>query len=174
MKLFSALGLAFLLLLGFSSCQKNENYPDYPVITYKDFIVFNQDSAYIQVNFTDGNGDIGYPASDTSAPPNFWVEYMYLDSATNNFLPMTATVGTKTDTIFGPYYIPNITPTGKNKELSGEIQVKLETEGQPTWYSPLPIYYKATNAIEFRVWLVDRAGNKSNVVTTPAYTIAPL
>src|SRR6185312_16592532 len=142
MKFFSTLGLALLILLGFSACQKKENYPITPNITYKDFIVFNADSAYLQVNFTDGDGDIGYPANDASAPYNFWVEYMYLDSATNSILPMTVTVGTQTDTVFGKYHIPNITPTGKDKELNGEIQVQLEAAGQPAWYSPLPIYVK--------------------------------
>lgn len=163
MKFFIKSTLIAAGLVALFSCQKPRNYPVIPAITYKNFIIIDSTSANLQINFTDGDGDIGY-ASDYSNPPvNFYVEYLH-DSAghyvpalfSNN--PPDPVMG---DTLAFPYHIPYITPTGKDKSLSGQIQVHIT----PTWYLP------GDKSIEYRIWLIDRAGHVSNRLTTPPIAV---
>ncbi|MGP8214580.1 MAG: hypothetical protein ACLQQ4_03355 [Bacteroidia bacterium] len=169
MKLFSKTGFVVLLVLGFTSCMKQENYPDFPVITYKNFIINPDSTAFLQVNFTDGNGDLGN--NSNGAPPDFYVEMLYDSIADNidHFKPILipgtvpSTDSLLGDTVASTYTIPDITPTGNNKELSGEIQVQM-TKGD--YYFTLS-GVTIPNRYEYRVWLVDRAGHVSNRITTP-------
>jgi hypothetical protein len=164
--------LAFICFMGlfYSSCVKKENYPDVPVLSYHNFIPFcsgaTTDSAYLQVNFTDGNGDIG----QTGLPYNFFVEPMLYVATTNTYDTITP-LGSDTAIKYA-YSIPNITPTGSDKELNGIIQINLESLISyltQSFASLLPniVYYK----LEFRVWMYDRAGNKSNLLVTPPVQI---
>jgi len=114
----------------------------------------------LQVNFTDGDGDIGYQTSDVNAPVNFYVEILQQDS-TGKFQPLLDPLLHDTimgDTAFLGYHIPYITPTGNDKELSGQIQVVMSNS---SWY------FANNKNMEYRVWLIDRSGHISNRVTTP-------
>ncbi|HTB30756.1 MAG TPA: hypothetical protein VK808_01950, partial [Bacteroidia bacterium] len=77
MKYFRTFLIICVLGLLYASCTKKENYPIIPAITYNSFTPFcsgsTTDSAYLRVNFTDGDGDIGYPQSDASAPNDFYI-----------------------------------------------------------------------------------------------------
>jgi hypothetical protein len=168
--------LAFICFLGllYSSCVKKANYPDIPAITYNGFTPFcsgaKTDSAYLRVNFTDGNGDIGYPQGQEGAPNDFFVEPMLYVATTNTYDTVTVS-GSDTALKFS-YTIPNITPTGSDKELNGIIQINLESLISNVTQSfsvflPNIVYYQ----LEFRVWIYDRAGNKSNVLITPPVQI---
>ena len=165
---FSLLVFSFSLLV-ISSCVKESNYSVIPNITYKSFTPFCSgsitDSAYLQVNFTDGDGDIGYAANDATAPFDFFaIEYI---NHNGTYVPFTLNNGK--DTINFSYHIPDITPAGKNKSLNGIIQINFEnafqinTQTTATGYN----FYQ----IEFQVWIFDRAGHKSNAIMTPPLTI---
>lgn len=162
MKVFSKIALAGIVLLIVSSCQKPRSYSVIPAITYKNFTITDSSHAILQISFTDGDGDIGYPSDNTSAPANFYIEYLY-DSAgiyvPALFPPSSTPDPVVGDTVAYPYHIPYITPTGKDKSLNGQIQVNVSN-----WYLPL------SKTFEYRVWLIDRAGHISNRVTTPAFT----
>ncbi len=164
MKKISRIGLLFIIILGISSCAKKENYPIIPAITFQSFVVNSDGSATVTLNFTDGDGDIGYQTSDNNAPPDFFLELLQ-DSGAGYYEPVifpslnNPVIG---DTAGLVYTIPYITPTGKDKELSGQIQVQL-TGGLGTgWYLSDHKYY------EYRIWITDRAGHISNrIITTP-------
>lgn len=145
----------------FSACQKQENYPLGPVITYKEFAINSSDgSATLQISFTDGYGTIGYQG-EQSPPPNFYIELLR-DSA-GHFVPVFTS---NTDPVLGdtlgiPYNVPYVTQSGREKGLSGQIQVALVAKGQGIWY----IYPDST--YEYRMWLIDAGKHISNRVTTP-------
>ncbi len=171
MKYLKSLLAICLLGLLFYSCVKKANYPDYPVITYNNFIPFctgsNTDSAYLLVNFTDGNGAIGYSQTEASSPDFYILPEIYF--YTGKFEPLINTI--TGDTIKYSYVIPDITPSGKDKELNGIIQINLENfiQSQISVLAEDTTFAKKTNAhkLQFVVWMFDRNGNKSNVITTP-------
>lgn len=174
MKSFKNVILICLVALLYSSCAKKENYPDVPVISYNTFASYyysdpTHDSAILTLNFTDGNGDIGYPSGETDAIPDIYVTPLIYYYDTKNFRPMPI----NGDTVPLSYTIPTITPAGNDKELSGIIEVNMGS----SLYSSIDAVYLANESIfdtaidptrmEFRVWMFDRAGNKSNVLITP-------
>ena len=161
MKKKSRIGLILIIILGFSSCAKKENYSFVPAITFKSFVVNSDGSATVILSFTDGDGDIGYQTSDNNAPPDFFLELLQ-DSGAGYYTPQffpnlnNPVIG---DTAGLVYTIPYITPAGKDKELSGQIQVQLAA-GPGQWYLNDHKYY------EYRIWISDRAGHVSNRLTT--------
>jgi len=164
MKKIYKIGLIVICAFYISSCVKEPNYPITPAISFNSFVIHSDSSATLQINFTDGDGDIGYPPDDASAPVDCYLE-MTRDSANNGrYLPYIINGGTPDpimgDTIYLPYHIPYITPVGKYKALSGQIQIALEGN---SWY-PQPHV-----SAKFIVWIIDRAGHISNRVTTPAF-----
>ena len=165
MKLFSRIAVIIIMATIFSSCHKQPSYSIIPAITYKDFIVNSDSSAYIQINFTDGDGDIGYTTSDANPPYDFYLVNMQ-DSITSTgnkyvieWIPSQhdPIMG---DTLYSGYNIPYITPTGKDKELSGQIQIQL---AKGNWNFTI----NGIKSVEYRVWIIDRAGHVSNRITTP-------
>jgi hypothetical protein len=83
-----SLFVLFLLVVGFSSCLKRNDFPDEPQIEYLDFVKYQntqgKDSiGVLKFKFTDGDGDIGLDQQDTFPPfnegslhyYNFYVKY---------------------------------------------------------------------------------------------------
>ena len=67
------------------------------------------------------------------------------------------------DTVFFPYRIENITPSGQNKALKGFISVILE----PLYFNPNS---KSNDSIKYQIMLIDRKLNHSNLLTSPLIT----
>jgi hypothetical protein len=161
MKNISKIGFIALIAISFSSCLKKDNYSNIPAILFKSFVVNSDGSATLQVTFTDGDGDIG-SQSTTNAPTDFYIEV--LKDSVNTYKPQliegqnNSVMG---DTLFVGYSVPYITPSGTDKELSGDIQVALGA-GAGTWYLAADGSY-----YEYRIWLIDRAGHVSNRILTP-------
>ncbi len=163
--LFPAL---FIALLG-TACLKRTEYPPNPVIAYKDFIKYGNDSANFIFTFTDGDGDIGLNEADTFgnfAPGqvhyyNFVMTYYYKD-ANGNFVLFDADPDTpaKLDTLQFKYRIPDITPRGHNKVLEGEMRIKLHA----------PYYGPGHQVFKFEAYIYDRSLQKSNVIVSPELT----
>lgn len=162
MRILSFAVITFSLALFFSACQKKSTAPIIPAITFKDFIITDTANATLEVNFTDGDGDIGYSSQDASAPPNFWIRYLYYNYTDKQYEGVYNPLDTSTfDSVYFVYNIPDLTPKGKNKSLTGIIKVAMS----PVWYIDAYTSHTDSNHIEYQVWLFDRAGHKSNVVT---------
>lgn len=153
-----------IILLGFliTSCSKKDNIPATPVITFLSFnpylnISAGQDSAIMEVNFSDGNGDIGYVGDPQ---PNFFIKPLW-DSY--NHIKLFA--GNGADSVYS-YQIPNLTPSGTNKQLTGIIRINMLP-----WIPSAIVNYVQGDTILFNVWLVDRSGIKSNILVTPHFVI---
>lgn len=144
---------SFFLVVGmillFSSCFLPEELPPEPEIKFERYTLVKDTlepklgsiSHFIKltISFTDGDGDIGLAEGDTLPQP-------YYDN--NLFIN---NIG---------YRIPDITPTGQNKTLTGEIDVEI-------WIIPASLY----DTIVYEIYLVDRALNQSNIVMAPAIVL---
>ena len=129
------------LLLSIGACLNPPEYSVIPSIKLDSIsttnIIPNKDSLKFYISFTDGDGDIG---SDTD--PNLFIT----DSRT----------GTP-----GGNKIPDITPDGKVKEISGQIVFTLSEIDSIKDGVRDSIYYT------YSIQIQDRAGNLSNTVVTP-------
>ncbi len=156
-----------LFLIGLSvamvSCLKPESFPPEPVIEFKDFQRAG-DSAYLYVNFTDGDGDVGLTENETQPPYDLSSRYYY-----NLFIAYYEMVDgvwqagqtiPEGNPIEFKYRVPVLTPRGRNKALKGEIRVMLS----PYFYNPTSPH---SDTIKYEIQLVDKALHPSNVVETP-------
>jgi hypothetical protein len=155
---FIILALAFV---GLSSCVKEKNFPVQPVIEFKTYSSISIDSADCYISFTDGDGDIGVNTGDTV--PDLIMKYLYKDTTSGAYFPFDSDpTNTTFDTLFYKFRIPNVTPTGQYKALEGEIRTKLRQS---------PLYYPTHRFVKFEIQIRDRAGHKSNTVTTSEITV---
>ena len=145
------------------SCLKPATFPIEPAIKYESFSA-TQDSGLLVISFTDGDGDIGLTEADTTgdfAPSsiyhhNLFIEYYEKDDA----LGWVRGKDISGSDITFLYRIPYLTPNGNNKALKGNIEVTIE----PSYYNPLS---SQSDTIMYKIKLVDRNLNESNVVESP-------
>jgi hypothetical protein len=148
----------FVALTGaiISSCVKEKHFPPQPAIQFERFVTYGNDSADCFITFQDGDGDIGIQQDDHTSPDDLKMKYLYKD-ANGIYVPVDSSFGTpQFDTLFYSYRVPYVTPNGQYKALDGEIKVKLRAA---------PIF-GPHNFVKFEIVLKDRAGHKSNMVTT--------
>jgi len=149
----------FSVLVCFS-CIQPPDYPVEPVIEYigmsKNLLMQGEgysDSLLVSFSFTDGDGDIGYPASNPT--PSVFIR----DSRDGFEKP--------------PLQLPYVEPQGASNGISGEITVKLPTtccvfispEGIPFACDEVPFSVKFDTLFYF-IKIRDRAGNMSNEIQT--------
>lgn len=158
MRILTAIGILSLLIL---ACATPPDYPDEPVITFerlsKDTLRqsdLNTDSLFLTFSYTDGDGDLGFTDADTNQ------SIFVIDS--------------RTGFIQDRYKLPEIPDQGTANGIFGEVKILLYTtcclfpQGIPPCSSP-PAF--PTDTVTFEVYMVDRAGNHSNTITTPPITL---
>ena len=137
------------------SCVKPQEYPDEPVIAFlsmtKDTMPrgLATDSTLVTLSFTDGDGDIG--RKDTIS------DIFIIDNRDSNL-----TKGR----------IPFVPPLGGANGIKGEIFVVIDNS---CCIFPNPLYSGCTelflsypyDQVPYSIYIVDRKGNKSNVVDLP-------
>jgi hypothetical protein len=146
--------IKFLLLIVIagtiiSSCMKQPNYPDYPVIKLKAFIP-EGDSAKLVFEFTDGDGDIGLFENDTIPPYDANLFLKYYEQREGQFVEIEPIIPFN-------YRIPDISKKGRIKTLEGEIMVRIN------YYYDFASPY---DTIKYAAYIMDRALNKSNIIET--------
>lgn len=137
--------------IGFYSCVKNDNFEDIPVLNFEEYVVFknNQntvDSASFKFSFKDGDGDLGSLDSDDF---NCFLIYeeKYGDSSVNF-----------SDIANREYRLPKLTPNSRDKNIEGSVILILK---------PAPIFNVfSDSAYRYTCYLIDRAGNPSNNIST--------
>lgn len=103
------------------------------------------DSAYLSFSFTDGDGDLG--TSDSNSMSLF---LNYYEDQGSGFVYLSQ--------FDRSVYLPRLTPDGNNKGIEGTITQIIK---------PAPIFnINTTYPYKWKVFVVDRAGNKSNVIET--------
>lgn len=145
-------GLVILLFafIFLNSCKKKEDleYDNTPNITFQSIspgtVKAYQDSISISIQYTDGDGDLGENVSG--------VENAFIKDLRNNL-----TYGLR---------IRQLSPDNSEIIIKGIINLVIpavglnDSNGQP-------------ESASFEVYIEDRAGNKSNRVTTTAITVNP-
>jgi len=148
----------------FNSCREKESYPVIPDLEFMNFTKLVHPDGYdtlgiLLLSYTDGDGDLGISQYDTSSY-NFFVAYYVMDDGvleqgtifnqqTGEFDPINF------NNRFGP-----LAPDGYEGWIKGEIEDTIK---------PLfdPRSTKAYDTIQFRVHMIDRAGNSSDTISTP-------
>lgn len=142
---------------------QDEEYPIIPEIKFENFILLlNTQSGIIErgvlkISFKDGDGDIGLYQSDTAAPYDFNMFIDYYEIQNKDTVEIFLVDPLNGDTSTFNARIPILTPTGSDKSIKGDIEDTLFI------YDPTSAY----DTIMFKVYIMDRALHKSNVVTTP-------
>lgn len=142
-----------LLMLAVLSCIKAPEYPDEPQLTFEGMSAntmvqsdFNTDSVLVLLSFTDGDGDVGD------------------DNELNLFV-----TDTRDDFIAARYRLPLIPVAGSNNGVSGDIQIVLYTTCCTYDNGQAPCTPSETSPIDtvvYEIYMMDRSGNQSNVVST--------
>lgn len=160
------IGIVLIIAFSLTSCLKPEVFPNEPVIKFERIEIMN-DSANLIISFVDGNGDIGLLESDTTGNyhssqkyhNNLFIEYYEKD----DILGWQKGKNALGDEIVFLYRVPYLTPNGKNKALKGEIKITIE----PSYFNPLS---SQSDTVKFKIYLVDRTFNESNVVESNIIT----
>lgn len=154
----------FLLTALLGSCIKEEQYPIEPAIEYAGFGTYRdvngKDSlGVLAISYTDGDGDLGLYETDTVEPYkyNYFMRFQQLVNG-----QLVDVKPADTTTSFNAR-IPNLTPTGRNKNIRGIISMNIE------------LYFARqalkSDTISFQVYIKDRALHQSNVVQSPMFII---
>jgi len=152
------------LFAGLASCVKEDQYPVVPHIEFTGYGIYSaadgtDSTCKITISYTDGDGDIGLTEADNLEPYkyNYYLKLMQLvdGQMVDVILP--------TDSITFNARIPILTPTGRNKNIKGEISMNFDL-----YFNS---YLLKSDTIGFEIYIIDRALNKSNIVTTPNLTI---
>lgn len=167
--------IAILVPIIFLSCQKDNEYSNIPAIelnAVNDVSTSTVDSIDIIINFTDGDGDIGFTENDTDPPfdrDTSAYNYFYFNLHFHTYHVVDSNwvlfdwSELYDDPVLYPipeyekisFRVPYLTPLGQNKSLNGNISVG---------YKISPAF---PDSVYFEIELVDRALNISNMIQTP-------
>lgn len=151
--------IVLLLAIGslYMACVKKKKYSLSPEIEYKSFFPTGDYSAILTIGFSDGDGDIGKEKEDKSY--NLFTTYYYFDTITNKFRAFYDAINK--DTLRTPYTVRKPIDDYSGKPISGELSIDMN-EYRPT---------TSHKRIKYVMYLVDNAGNQSNVLTTPEINV---
>lgn len=145
--------ISVLVCVGLFACVKKTTFSTTPEISYNTFVPYTDESADINIKFTDGDGDIGVGNTDTMR--TLWVNYYYKDTITQKYTAFCYACGT--DSLKNSYVVRAPKDSYTGKPISGEVMVRLQQYR----------HSRKIKKIKYVVYLYDKAGNKSNVITTP-------
>lgn len=148
------------LLLSYA-CRKPEVYPDIPAIEFKSIYTVKDNqgydqNVYVTINFTDGDGDIGYYSKESGLN-----DPMFDDPTSPYYNNFIVKVFIKANGVWNTLdtpvssRIPYLTPDGKNKALKGEIVREIPV--------PAPL---VNDTLKYDIFIYDRALHQSNTITT--------
>jgi hypothetical protein len=156
--------LCFLMLITFlAGCIKKPNYSTIPEITYKGFAILdtNIGQGALIFDYTDGDGDLGYPTSERKEnydiyykvfnlnPDNTFSTAYKIEEVINN-----GDTSYFVDSVFESF-LPNVDLSGQKKGIMGDITSKSNYNKEDK------------NKIKIKFYIYDRARNKSNEIETP-------
>ena len=144
-KISSFITIVFLALM--ASCKKDQTVisavPEITFLTVAPTTVIEfQDSLVFTISYNDGDGDLGENSAD--------VKNLFL---TDNRIGITYT-----------YRIRQLAPDGANIAIQGNLNTVLKNIAVTD--------SSAQQQATFSIYVVDRAGNKSNTVNSPVITIS--
>ena len=160
----------FLSLIFFYGCRKYDQYPVVPHIALNSFTKLADSTGVDQkgvigISFTDGDGDLGLTSNQNTGNYLYDIFVKYFEKKKGVFkeviITTPNTITGKPDTLWFNGRIPYLTPVGKAKAISGEINDTLFINNYASTY----------DTIKYQIYIQDRALNKSNVVETPEIVV---
>ena len=138
----------FIITSLFSACKKDdEKYSDIPTITFESIspgaVKQFSDSIIVTIGYVDGNGDLGENGSD--------VKNAFVTDSRND--------------LTYSFRVKQLAPTDASIIIKGKLLIVIPQVA-------LNNLIGVTENASFSIYLEDRAGNKSNVVTTSSITIS--
>lgn len=159
------------------ACENNNKFDDQPHLEWREAnLRFSGDSIFnrrvfdLTVYFTDGNGDIGRDEEPTLTDTCNLQDYQRFLDRYDLFIYYFERINGAYREVGPPdsclpfhNILPNLTPPGQNKTLEGEIITPFDYANFPTRAS--------VDSVKFELELVDRAGLRSERVSSPALSI---
>jgi hypothetical protein len=143
-----------LIFVAFATCIRPPNYPVEPQIAFSNMTknvmrqgYGSEDSVYISLTFTDGDGDLGGTSGKDSLN-------VFITDRRNN-KPVEQT-----------YRIPFVPEAGAKNGISGEIKFLMFTTCCLSLEPCRPRPSKPIDTLVYEIYIKDRAGHKSNAVQT--------
>jgi len=158
MKALKPILSAVTAILLYTACEPLEKVSEVPEIQFKSFSLFEIDTLDVRIkagelvfNFIDGNADIGIieGRNDEDTLNFFLLPYQKIDGGYDS---IDATTYGRSYGILNDEKMVRI---GQNKTIKGEIKLQI-------FYFLDPPY----DTIRYDFYILDRAGNKSNVEST--------
>jgi hypothetical protein len=139
-----------LALLALSGCETDPVFPLEPNISFVSITPstatqFTADEIKVTIHYEDGDGDLGYNG----------------DPVNNLFLTDLRLAFAGNPGRVNSFSFESLSPNTKNPSIQGDITITLTT----------PPYEPSEEALVFEIYLIDRAGNESNRITTDGITI---
>lgn len=152
-KLIISLLIIIVAISTFVACDNSEQYPDEPIISFKEFyfidttIIGNRVlQGTLVFDFTDGDGDIGF---DTTSPRQNTI-FLKKYKVVNNVITEME-LATETN-----YFVDKIFKDNSKHSIAGEMHVEDLNE----------YIMSFGDTIMYKFYIVDRAGNRSNTDST--------
>jgi hypothetical protein len=134
--------VSFIIL---TACKKDEASSEVPSIEFSSITpttaIAYTDEIIITIDYRDQNGDLGENDPDVSN--------CFITDSRNN--------------VTYEFRIPQLSPDNSTITIDGSLEVKLQSIGISDNVE--------TESVSFDVYVEDRAGNKSNTVTTTSITV---
>lgn len=146
--------ILFISLFALQSCFKVETYPPEPRVEFLDFKYVDTIDGLenhvlngtLHFYFEDGDGDVGFDTTTPRKNTIFLEKYIVTDG-----VEILSDVSVPLN-----FYVPEFENSGENSTLKGEMFVNDLNESYPL----------NSDTIFYKFYIVDRAGNKSNVEST--------
>jgi hypothetical protein len=145
-----------LTALVLSTCEPIQKVSDVPEIKFKSFALYDKDTLTFQIkvgelifSFIDGNADFGVLPNSEDTLNLFLTPFHKVNMV---YEPLNV------DTFGRKYAVMNdeaLVRIGQNKTVKGEIKLQI-------YYFVIPPF----DTIRYDFYILDRAGNKSNVAST--------
>ena len=151
MNIIAKIGIYTVMVTALLSCAKESDFPNTPVLEFRDFKRISPTEAIWVLGFTDGDGDVGVRNKNDS--DNFIVDIYVVKNG----------VGALDSNLKASNYrVPVVQGVRTAKGVEGKIEITingldfLKAEGYDS------IYYSG--------YLIDRSFNASNTVYTPVFS----
>lgn len=164
--------IGFAIVVSLLSCSDSKNTTSIaPELSILGEYLYDSGNGYdsfilVDLEYSDGDGDIGLSESDTLGEfayrkSNFYNLYCwYLEKKNGRWVQPMNPLSVK-DTLNLHERLPNLTPSGRNKSIHGTINFNI---------SARPNQYRG-DTVKFRFQLVDRALHRSKMVETKIFTL---
>ena len=134
----------FAIILLFS-CEKEQVISDTPMIEFKSIsptiVQEYSDDIIIAISYSDGNGDLGENNPD--------IHNLFVEDNRNG--------------IVYQFRIPHLAPDNNSISIDGDFKITINGSG---------ITDESSNQqVNYAIYVTDRAGNESNIITTSTITI---